>query len=200
MNDETNTPASERKRFRYQKVFFKANMKGTGGALKLALHPAHDSTDGSIWATFAKQMTIGDRHGPTPIYPRFDWDNAICVKLNFDDLSKILQVFRGYYESLEEETGLIHQSPRGRTQIQLRHVTTETDSHYAFAVQRISRNGQTNMSANISLSEYEVLGLTAAIENMLGVICFGIPMVIERDVTAYKQATREVRHVPAVSA
>ena len=95
--------------FRPKLAFYHANARGTGGALQLELHPAHDDTDGSIMATFATQLTIGDRLGAVPVYPRFDWEGAITVKLDFTDISKMLQVFRGECEAPEDGRGHFHE-------------------------------------------------------------------------------------------
>ena len=58
MNEQTNRPsaapsAADARRFRPKLSLYHANAKGTGGALKLELHPAHDATDGSIMAASA---------------------------------------------------------------------------------------------------------------------------------------------------
>ena len=162
--------------FRPKLAFYHANARGTGGALQLELHPAHDDTDGSIMATFATQLTIGDRLGAVPVYPRFDWEGAITVKLDFTDISKMLQVFLGECESLEDGRGLFHQSTRGTTKIMLRHLV-EPIHGYMLEVYR-NTHGSEDSNARIFLSPYEALGLATAIESSMGVICFGIPMVI----------------------
>ena len=78
---------TEIKTYRPSLVFYRANAKCTGCAMKMELHPAHGDTSGCIMATLASQKTVGDYRGPNPIYPTFDWENAICVKLDFIDLS-----------------------------------------------------------------------------------------------------------------
>ena len=55
-------------------TMYHPNSNGTGSAIRLELHPAHDDTAGSIMATIATQLTIGDRLGAVPVYPRFDWE------------------------------------------------------------------------------------------------------------------------------
>ena len=181
--------------FRPKLAFYHANARGTGGALQLELHPAHDDTDGSIMATFATQLTIGDRLGAVPVYPRFDWEGAITVKLDFTDISKMLQVFRGECESIEDGRGLFHKSTRGTTKIVLAH-SVEPKQGYLFEVFRSRRDG-TDAHAMIFLSPSEALGLTAAIESSMGVICFGIPMLVEHDTSQYKASLREKRNASA---
>lgn len=152
--------------------FYKANAKGDGSAMKLELHPAHDNTDGYILMNLANQMTIGNLRADPPIYPSFDWDNAICVKLGFTDLSKMLQVFRGECESLEDGCGLFHCSQSGVTCIELEH-RIEPMPGYSLTV------GKGGAFTHIFIAPHEALGLTVAIENSLGLVCFGVPKVIE---------------------
>ena len=164
---------TEIKTYRPSLVFYKANAKGTGCAMKMELHPAHGQTDGSIMVTLANQMTIGDRRGPNPTFPHFDWENAICVKLDFIDLSKMLQVFRGECESIEEGRGLVHRSPSGLAYIRLEHLV-EPIPGYKLEVEFFAGAGSVE-KRTVMLMPYEALGLVAAIESSLGVICFGVP-------------------------
>lgn len=169
---------------------FHANPKGTGCAAEFTLHPAHDITDGSIWLRLANQMTIGDRQGPQPVYPRFDWENSICVKFEFSDLIEILQVFRGECESIASGKGLFHISTVGRTRIALSH-TVETGGYFLDVYRKLMDGHE--VQAHLSLSSAEALGLMTAIEQSLGIIAFGIPMVIPHDTTAYKAKMKELR-------
>ena len=149
--------------------------KGTGSAIRLELHPAHDDTAGSIMATIATQLTTGNCTGSMPVYPKFDWDGAITVKLDFTDISKMLQVFRGECESIEDGRGLFHKSTRGTTKITLRHIVEPING---YMLEFYRKTSEEDSNARIFLSPSEALGLTAAIESSMGVICFGIPMVI----------------------
>ena len=173
MNEIANDRASAPRAFRPKLAFYKANAKGSGCAMKMELHPAHGQTDGSIMVTLANQMTIGDRRGPNPTFPHFDWENAICVKLDFSDLSKMLQVFRGECESIEEGRGLVHRSPKGLTYIKLAHLI-EPIPGYRLEVEFFAGSGNSERRT-VMLMPYEALGLVAAIESSLGVICFGVP-------------------------
>ena len=158
-------------------TMYHPNCNGTGSALKLELHPAHDDTAGSIMATIATQLTIWNGLGAVPpVYPQFDWDGAITVKLDFTDICKMLQVFRGECESIEDGRGLFHKSTRGTTKIMLRHLV-EPIHGYMLEVYR-NTHGSEDSNARIFLAPYEALGLATAIESSMGVICFGIPMVI----------------------
>ena len=156
-------------------TIYHPNSSGTGSAIRLELHPAHDDIAGSIMATIATQLTTGNCMGSMLVYPRFDWDGAITVKLDFTDISKMLQVFLGECESLEDGRGLFHKSPRGTTKIILRHIV-EPINGYMLEVSRKTSDSK-DSNARIFLSPYEALGLATAIESSMGVICFGIPMV-----------------------
>lgn len=197
MNENTRTrqdAVQQPGRYRPKFALYHANSKGTGGALCMELHPAHDSTDGCIMAQIASQMTVGDVKGPVPTYPRFNWEGAICVKLDFQDLTKMLQVFRGECESLGDGLGLVHISTSGTTKIVLRHLL-EPRCGYSLEVYRTSGQGDSN--GRVFLSPNEALGLSAAIEGSLSVICFGIPMLVKHDTSAYRAATREMRNASA---
>ena len=157
-------------------TMYHPNGNGTGSAIRLELHPAHDNTAGSIMATIATQLTTGNCMGSMLVYPRFDWEGAITVKLDFTDISKMLQVFRGECESLEYGRGLFHKSTRGTTKIILRHIVEPINGYMLEVYRKTSDSEDSN--ARIFLSPYEALGLATAIESSMGVICFGIPMVI----------------------
>ena len=164
---------TEIKTYRPSLVFYRANAKGTGCAMKMELHPAHGDTAGCIMMSLASQKTVGDYRGPNPIYLTFDWENAICVKLDFTDLSKMLQVFRGEYESIEDGRGLVHRSPKGLAYIRLAHLI-EPIHGYRLEVEFFAGAGIVE-KRTVMLMPCEALGLTAAIESSLGVICFGVP-------------------------
>ena len=164
---------TEIKTYRPSLVFYRANAKGTGSAMKMEIHPAHGDTAGCIIMSLAKQKTVGDYRGPNPIYPTFDWENPITVKLDFIDLSKMLQVFRGECESIEEGRGLVHRSPKGLTYIKLAHLS-EPIPGYRLDV-KLCDGVVIVEQRTIMLAPCEALGLTAAIESSLGVICFGVP-------------------------
>lgn len=182
-------------RFRPSLKFYHANPKGTGCAVKLELHPAHDQVDGSIMLWAANQMTIGSRKGPNPTFPRFDWENVICVKLDFSDLCKILQVLRGECESIEDGRGLYHTTVKATTRICMRHLI-DPISGYSLELYRNLPGGE-SQSAHILFSAEEALGLAESIAGSMSVVSFGIPVVIPHDTSAYQSANREARNAPA---
>ena len=175
--------------------FFHPNGKGTGCAVEMNLHPAHDRVDGSIMVKVANQMTVGDIRGPNPIFPRFDWENAVCVKLDFSDLCRMLQVFRGECEELENGKGIYHRTARSLTKIVLRHLV-EPVQGYSFELYRTPTQGEETRT-HILFSPWEALGIAEAIAGSMAVISFGIPMVIPHDTSAYEAENRGLRHATA---
>ena len=180
--------------YRPKLTMYHPNNRGSGSAAQFALHPAHDSTDGSIMMQIANQKTVGCAGGSSP-FSTFDWQNSIGVKLDFTDLTRMLQVFRGECEAIEGEYGLIHRSPSGTTIIQLKH-QLEPIPGYALSVKR-KKNDGTEVRSFLLLSNNEALGLSEAIAGSLSVICFGIPKVIPHDTSAYQAATKGMRNVAA---
>lgn len=165
-------------RFRPQLAFYKANAKGTGSACKFELHPAHDDVDGSIFASFANQLTVGDRRGPNPTYATFDWEKRITVKLDFNDLCKILQVLRGECESIEGNEGLIHMNGDFCTRIKFSH-HVDPSSGYLMELFRTRRNSnEDGYGTYMFFSNWEALGLCESIAGSMSVVAFGQPMVI----------------------
>ena len=197
MNEETNNKTQQPiGTYRPKLAFYHPNAKGTGCAATWALHPAHDDTDGSIWLRVANQMTIGNRMGPNPTFPRFDWENPVCVKLDFNDLCAFLQVFRGECESINGEHGLYHRSPAGATRIQLRHLI-EPVCGYSLELYKTPIGGGEEIRAHLLLSPAEALGLCEAIAGSMYVASFGIPMLVPHDTAAYRAQVKETRHAAA---
>jgi len=181
--------------FRPDMCFYHANPKGTGSAVKMNLHPAHDNTDGCIMLTIANQKSIGDRRAERPTYSTFDWENAICVKLDFSDLTQMLQVFRGECESINEGKGLYHVSTKGATSIKLAHLVEPVSGYMLDISRKVSREDDNGLRARFLFGPAEALGLCEAIAGSLYLICFGIPMLVPHDTSAYKAEAREKRDV-----
>ena len=198
MNTETNNMATPSRvgQFRPKLAFYHPTAKGTGSAATWALHPAHDDTDGSIWLRIANQMTVGNRMGPNPTFPRFDWENAINVKLDFGDLCAFLQVFRGECESINDGHGLVHRSPAGQTNIRLRHLVEPTPG-YSLEIYKTPAGGGEESRARLLLGTAESLGLCESIAGAMYLISFGIPMLVAHDTTAYRTQAKEARDVAA---
>ena len=183
--------------FRPKFTLYHPNQKGTGSAIELELHPAHDDVDGSIFLKLACQKTVGNASGPRRSCATFDWTTAMTVKLDFNDLTQILQVFRGEKENINDDHGLYHRSASYNTTIKFRHLL-EPCNGYSFELYRsVPAKADADINGYFFLKPHEALGIATAIENSLGVICFGIPKVIPHDTSAYRRDVREMRNVAA---
>lgn len=157
--------------------FTRANAKGTGSSVVFELHPAHDSTQGSMFLSLAVQKTVASRSSSgMSVFPTFDWANKICVKLEFCELSQLLMVFHGLQESLCDGKGLFHRSATANTIIKFSHII-EPRSGYALDISRKPENGNIQ-HGYFFFSPEEAYGLAIAIENSMSVIAFGVPMVM----------------------
>lgn len=159
--------------------YYHPNARGTGCAVRFELHPAHDNVGGSIFATFARQRSVGGMNGGQRVFPSFDWANRICVKLDIADLSQMLEVFRGMLESMGDGKGLFHSSENASTIIRLEH-RIEPSPGYLFEVRRKAGSAEAT-SCGLIFSPTEALGLSLAIEQSMGYIAFGIPQVRPRE-------------------
>ena len=197
MNAEKKNTPQVPGQYRPNLCFYRANARGTGSALKMSLHPAHDNVDGCVMATIANQMTVGNRVGPNPTFPTFDWENAMTVKLDFNDLCQVLQVLRGECESVNGEKGLFHRAPCGMTNIRFSHLVDPTPG-YRLEVYRSSRpGGAEDAHAQLTFGSAEALGLCEAIAGSMSVVAFGIPMLVPHDTSAYRAAAKEARDAAA---
>ena len=155
-------------------TMYHPNGKGTGSALRLELHPAHGQTNGSIFATLVPQKAfIGD--GTT--YAEFDTEKEIRLKLDYRDLTEILQVLRGYCESIADGKGLFHRSTTANAVIKFEH-RIEPVPCYVLDVSRKPFDGDVE-HIWFALRTAEAFALAEVISNALLYVAFGIPMVNE---------------------
>lgn len=143
-----------------------ANMKGTGTAIRLELHPARTDSDGSILATIAPQNAM------KPV-ASFDWNNSISVRLCLMDLAKILQVFRGQHESIDDGKGLCHRTSKGCTVVRLSHLI-EPIVGYVLDVSHEPLVGET-VRLVFSMTYDEAFAICEAIDNAMLYVAFGVP-------------------------
>ena len=179
MKENNNEKVSEYERapgFRPRLAIYHANAKGTGCAIKMELRPASGATDGGIFCTFAAQKTVGNRLGPNPTFPTFDWTEAHTVKLAFDDLTKMQQVFRGECESINGDHGLWHRTASGNTKIILRHLVDPVPG-YAFEAFFCPAGGGEERRWLFLLQPSEALGISEVISGSMYLVAFGVPEV-----------------------
>ena len=143
-----------------------ANQKGTGTALRIELHPARTDSDGSILATIAPQNAM------KPV-ASFDWNNSISVRLCLMDLAKILQVFRGQYESIDDGMGLYHRTVKGCTVFRICH-RIEPIGGYVLDVAHKPNDGET-VRLVFAMTYDEAFALAEAIDHAMLYVAFGVP-------------------------
>ena len=163
---------------RARKVFYHPNGKGTGSALQLELHPAHEDTEGSVFLTIAPQRSIGVRMDTDTVHPTFDWRNAICLKLNLMDLAQLLQVLRGVQESLADGKGLFHRSSNASAIIKFEH-RIEPVPGYLLDVSKKPLTGELR-HVSFFFRASEAFACALMLEQALVYVAFGIPTVIPR--------------------
>lgn len=144
-----------------------ANPKGTGTAIRLELHPARPDADGSILAMIATQKS-------TTTAPSFDWYNSISVRLCFMDLTKVLQVFRGYVESIADGKGIFLRTANGCTVVRLAH-RIEPVPGYVLDVSHKPNGGET-VCMRFEITYDEAFALSEAIGHAMLYVSFGVPV------------------------
>lgn len=86
------------------------NMKNTGAAVRFELYPAQDGIEGAIVAILAPQKTVGVYSQDTITPPTFDWCNCVNVRLSPLEVAAMLEVLRGYHESVANGQGFFHRT------------------------------------------------------------------------------------------
>ena len=157
---------------------FHPNAKGTGGAVRFELHPAHDYVEGSVFVIFAAQKTCGSNENGRRVMPTFDWENHITVRLSTNEVAQMLEVFRGYREKLCDGNGLFHRTPKANTIITFEH-RIEPVPGYVFSVSRKTAEGSLKR-ISLMLSMAEAIVLSEALTGGMIYMAFGIPKVIAR--------------------
>ena len=132
---------------------FHPNAKGTGACLKISETP----TD-----TMLRVFPQGQSRGG---FPSFDWDHPVDFVANWHDLARMLMVFRGECESLEDGRGLLHTHDAGQSKLVLRHVIEPV---HCYALEIYERNSDGVESCGVfRLSTAEALGLSLIFEGIL---------------------------------
>ena len=140
--------------------------KGTGCAIGLELHPATAEQEGSIILEMAHQRTVNGKDS------EFDWNDTACVRLGFNELTKILQVFRGECESIDGGKGLYFREPSVKRLV-LDH-RVEPVCGYSLEVFEEPVGGAERRFA-ILLTNAEALGICEAIVGAMVWVAFGDP-------------------------
>lgn len=153
------------------------NCKGTGCSFGFELHPARvvdgQNVEGSIVLEVAHQMTVGDR--TRGVAPSFDFERTVCVRLFIGDVARMLQVFRGECEAIENGIRKVYEDHLAV--IELRHVI-EPVQGYQMVVTSQPRGAEGADDRFVILfSSAEALAVCEAMTGALVWMAFGDPRV-----------------------
>ena len=169
-NNNNNT-ATRRPRLSY----YHANARGTGAAVNFELHPATPEAEGHVLLEIAAQKPLTETANGASIYPSFGWREKIAVRLCMPDLCELLQVLRGYCESIADGRGLFHRTTKANIKIAFWHMIDPV-SGYVLDVYTKPHDGE-ERHASIVFSPSEAVGLCCAIEMSMGLVAFGVPQI-----------------------
>lgn len=148
---------------------YHANAKGTGSALTVEVSPALEYIEGKVCISFAAQMPYEGEM----VFPRFDYGNRITISLNALEVEKLLEVFEGQTESIEDGKGFFIVAPASRTSFKCSHVV-EPVPGYALAVERTTAGEETETrSATFFLTASEGGMLYHGLRSVMGRLLFG---------------------------
>lgn len=160
------------------------NAKGTGGALKVSIVPASEKSEGKVWMMAARQSVGGApmAYAPSNVrHPVFDWDEAICASLGPVGAARLLMVFRGECESVNDGAGVFIRFPGENcdaVKVTLRHVIEPVVGYQFEFIHTFHESGEKNAgtkteTVRVFLVEAEALALSLALEQSMRLLAFG---------------------------
>lgn len=150
-------------------TIYHPNTKGTGMALALELYPATPELPGKLKLEFARQVSPEGS-----IFPRFDWANRRIFVLTPEEVEKVLEVFNGYTESIEDGKGIFVRTPTQAAAFRLRHVVEPVPAYALQLVVREAGDTATEDVRNINLTTTEAMMLDHALTAAMGALVFGL--------------------------
>lgn len=170
--------ATKTRNYRPALSIYHANGKGTGSAVRFEVVPAASGRDGAVFMTLAQQKSVasGSREHGNRQHATFDWQNRVTVKLNFDDLCRMIPVLRGITPGIAEDgKGLYHDSRSAVSTICLAFQTEPVRGHALDVSCRPKTGGGQPTRVRILFNAAEAFGLAVVLEQALGLVAFGIP-------------------------
>ena len=175
--------SEEERRMKGVLSIYHPNAKGTGGALKMAIVPASNNDEGKVWIMAARQ-SIGVHRGYTLSdigYPLFNWDDAICASLSPVDVARLLMVFRGECESVDDGAGIFMRFPGENcdaVKVTLRHVVEPVAGYQFEFVHSFRESGEKDAetkteTVHVFLGAAEALAISLALEQSMRLLAFG---------------------------
>lgn len=150
-------------------TIYHPNSKGTGMALALELYLATPEVPGKLKLEFARQVSPEGA-----IFPRFDWENRRTIVLAPEEVEKVLEVFNGYTESIEDGKGIFVRTPTNAAAFRLRHVVEPVPAYALQLVVREAGDAATEDVRNINLTPTEAMMLYHALTAAMGRLVFGL--------------------------
>lgn len=161
-------------RAREQKlIFYHPNITGTGSAMQLEprLNRREPDRYNCFFMEMAGQKTVVGRDGEKKVYPTFDWEKKLTVKLDFTDSCEILAVLEGRQERAGgTRNGLYHETERASTVITLFR-NAEKGGFFLGLSKKDKASGEL-VRLHITLSEAEAVGLRSILQTGLFFITF----------------------------
>lgn len=152
-------------------TIYHPNPKGTGMALALELClAATPEVPGKLKLEFARQV-----NPEGSIFPRFDWANRRIIVLTPEEVEKVLEVFAGYKESLEDGKGIFVRTPTKSAALRMVHIVEPVP---AYAFRLIVREGDGDAATedvrDFNLTPTEAMMLYHALTAAMGKLVFGL--------------------------
>lgn len=146
-------------------IFYKANAKNSGCAVKLSLStkPSKDrenQTDTLLFMEFSPQSQEKDEAGNA----RFDWKNRVVMKLDQPDIGEMLAVLNGWQEKAGYKGSIYHEDKDGNTKILNFEKTTFNDVQYLSV--KISANNK-QAGTTVRMQQLVSLGEAATLKVFL---------------------------------
>lgn len=165
----------EERRMKGVLSIYHPNGRGTGSALKMSIVPASNKCEGEVWMVAARQS-------PAAKYQtRFNWDDAICASLGPVDAARLLMVFRGECESVNDGAGIFIRFPGEKcdaVKVTLRHVVEPVAGYVFEFFHSFREDGGKGAEAKtetvrVFLVAAEALAISLALEQSMRLLAFG---------------------------
>lgn len=130
------------------------NTKGTGACLRVTHAECGDST----FSVYPQRQSKG------MVAPGFNWDDGVLFIADWSDLAKMLMVFRGECESLEDGRGLSYTHDAGWSKLMLRHVIEPV---HCYVLEIYEKRDGVESRGIFTLSIAEALALSLIFEGVL---------------------------------
>lgn len=159
---------------REQKLtFYHPNAAGNGVALQLEPRVRRRESDryNCFFFEMAAQKTAAERDGDKRVFPTFDWENKLTVKMDFADICELLLVLEGKQERVGgQKNGIYHDSEKANTVITFGKIPEK--SGYSFGLSRKDKASGQLTRLSIGLSEAEAMGLRCILQVGLFMVTF----------------------------